>query len=153
MKKKLIMLLTMAIAFVSCEGPEGPPGRDGIGVNKFVEVVTVEAHQWEYVDDPEGGYYICEKRFPEISGDIYLKGEIKCYYIIRPGQSNEAQTPLPYVLHFIDGSDYRWTETIEYDFMPNTSTADGSIAFYVQYDDFAINVPPGRMQFRVVITW
>ncbi|AHF13551.1 hypothetical protein BARVI_01025 [Barnesiella viscericola DSM 18177] len=57
-------------------------------------------------------------------------------------------TPLPYTIHRggTDENDKEmlWTETYTYDYMP------GSIAFYVQYNDFA-QQQPEDMVFRVIL--
>jgi len=145
MKKNLLGLLVMLFAFVSCEGDQGPMGPPGPGTYWKIVWVTVEANEWQLVDDGDGPYFMCEKNVSELSNDIYEEGNTFCYLVIRPNQSNEVQTLLPYKIDLLEKPDYAWTETISWDFMP------GSVAFYVQYNDFAVDIRPARQVFRLVM--
>lgn len=132
------------MALVSCEGPEGPAGE---GTNWYIQDFTVSASEWRIMDDGDGAYFMCEKNISALTPLIYEDGNVFAYRYIRPGQSNEVQSPLPFTLHLMEGQDYIWTETTYFDFMA------GSIAFYVQYSDFATNINPGAVEFRVVLNW
>lgn len=142
MKKSLLFLLVSILTLASCEGPEGPPGQ---GLNTYVEDLVVS--RWDIMDDGDGAYFMAEFDVPALTREIYLNGKVSAYRYIRPGQSSEVQTPLPFTLHLLEGRDYTWTETTYFDFMP------GSIAFYVQYSDFATDIDPGRQEFRIVFNW
>jgi len=144
MKKSLFALVALVMALVSCEGPEGPAGE---GVNSYIEDIVIRDGEWKLMDDGDGTYYMCTINIPALSRQIYLDGNVFVYRYIRPGQSSEVQTPLPFTLHLQEGGNYEWTETTYFDFMP------GSIAFYVQYSDFATNITPGTQEFRVVFNW
>lgn len=137
------------LAFTACEGPAGPPGQDGSGMYWFVDTYTIREKDWKMYSDPDGRnpYYMCEVPIKELTNDLYVDGNVFAYLIQNPGQNNEVQTPLPYTLPLENTEDARWSEIINFDFMP------GSIAFYVTYSDFAVNVPPGELQFRVVLNY
>jgi len=144
MKRILLALVVLVITFSSCEGPTGPAGE---GTNWFVDDFVVRANEWQPMDDGDGVYFMCEKDISALTPFIYNNGNVFAYRYIRPGQSNEVQTPLPFTLHLLEGKDYTWTETTYFDFLPE------SIAFYVQYSDFATNIEPGEQHFRVVLNW
>lgn len=145
MKKNLLALFVLAFVFLSCEGPEGPPGES---MNWHVADITVYSHEWEEEWDGDTPYYVCIKDYP-IDNYIYDFGHVFAYYYIRYGEANEAQTLLPRYLEFLKfepGQNVAWTESITYDYMP------GSIAFYYQYSDFA-EVQPPTEHFRIVMNW
>ncbi|MBQ6939337.1 MAG: hypothetical protein IJN35_05750 [Muribaculaceae bacterium] len=54
--KKLLSILTLALALSSCvgpmgpPGPAGPPGEPGEGINWKVYDFTIESHQWQLVN-------------------------------------------------------------------------------------------------------
>ena len=92
---------------------------------------------------------MCERSFPELSNDIYKYGATLGYYILNPGKDNEVQIPMNY--DYPREQDpfnedwYTWQEYYTFDFMP------GSIAFYVHYSDFDIDIRPERQEFRIVL--
>ena len=64
--KKLLSILTLALALSSCigpmgpQGPQGPKGEPGEGINWKVYDFTIESHQWQLVGDPDqlNSYYM-----------------------------------------------------------------------------------------------
>ncbi|WP_102407441.1 hypothetical protein [Parabacteroides bouchesdurhonensis] len=149
MKKNLLLLFMMLLAFTACEGPAGPPGQNGTGMTWFVKTYTIRENDWKLYSDPDGrnSFYKCEVRVNDLSNDIYLDGNVFAYWIQNPGRNDEVQTPLPYTIPLENTYDERWSEIINFDFMP------GSITFYVTYSDFATSVAPGEAQFRVVMNY
>lgn len=149
MKKNFLLVLMMVFAFISCEGPMGPPGEPGEGMKWKISTFVVEENQWKLYYDEDGlnPYYMCEKSYSDLGNLIYTDGNVFAYLIQSPGESNEVQTPLPYTLPLENEYGERWFETVSFDFMP------GSIAFYVRYNDFAVDLRPGRTEFRVVMNW
>lgn len=142
MKKIYLALVALvAMALTACEGPEGPPGP---GMNWFIQNFTVKANEWNL--DSSGTYYICEKSFSRLDNYVYTDGNVSGYIILNPGQKDEVLQPLEATYHQGNAAGDRWTETYSFDYMP------GSIAFYVQYSDFAIEQPPTQ-QFRIVLNW
>jgi len=144
MKKSLLGLMVLMFALVACEGPKGD------GMNWEVVTITVGVNDWETIDDADGSYFRCIKQLRGLSNEdynyIYQWGNTSAYQVIRPRQSNEVQTPLPFTLHLTDQV-VDWTETVYFDYLP------GDITFYVQYSDFATNINPGERVFRVVMNW
>lgn len=152
MKKNFLLLLMMIFAFVACEGPAGPPGppgENGESTKWYIETFVVEANEWKLYADADGlnPYYMCEKKFSELDNFIYTDGTVFVYLIQNPGEDSEVQTPLPSSLPLENQAGERWTEHVSFDVMP------GSIAFYIRYDDFAVNIRPARQEFRVVMNW
>lgn len=154
MKKNFLLALMMVFAFISCEGPMGPPGPPGEsapGTNWSVETIVVEANEWKLVYDDDGlnPYYMCEKRYPALDNTVYVDGNVFVYLIQFPGEPNEVQTPLPFPIPLENDFGERWTETLSFDYMPE------SIAFYVRYNDFSVgpDFHPARQEFRVVMNW
>lgn len=161
MKKNFLLVLMTVFAFISCEGPMGPPGPMGPqgepgesgglgeGMNWKIETFVVEENQWKLYYDEDGlnPYYMCEKSYSALDNFIYTDGNVFVYLIQSPGESNEVQTPLPYTIPLENGEGNFWFETVTFDIMP------GSIAFYVRYDDFAVDIRPARQEFRVVMNW
>ncbi len=151
--KKLLLLVIISLTLFSCEGPMGPQGPQGVpgeGVFWKYYIYTVRSQDWKFVDPGNGlnTYYWYEFQNKDITDDLYLNGEVRGYLVQSPGAENEVITPLPYPIHRGDtnenGETMLWTETYTYDYMP------GSIAFYVQYSDFA-QQRPGDMVFRVIL--
>jgi len=147
MKKNLLGLLVMLFAFVSCEGDQGPAGPPGAGMGWEIEWITVYENDWKLRDDGDGPYYMCVKDVKKLNEDIYEIGNVFCYLVIRYNQPDEVQTLLPYKLDLLNNYNEAWSETISWDFAP------GSVAFYVQYDDFDMSNPPRQQVFRVVMNW
>lgn len=68
MKRFLILFVTLStLVFSSCEGPEGPPGEDGLIAEVF-EIKNVN-----FTLDPVEGYIIYQKLNPQIfASDVIL---------------------------------------------------------------------------------
>ena len=151
--KKLLLLVIASLARFSCEGPMGPQGPQGVpGEGMFWKyyTYTVKSQDWKLATTEDGlnTYYWYEFQNEDITDDLYLNGYVLGYLVQSPGAENEVITPLPYTIHRggTDETDKEilWTETYTYDYMP------GSIAFYVQYNDFA-QQQPEDMVFRVIL--
>lgn len=142
--KKLLLLVIASLALFSCEGPMGPQGPQGVpGEGMFWKyyTYTVKSQDWELVN-PENGltpYYIYIFSNSDLTDDLYLNGYVLGYLVQSPGTQDEVITPLPY---YYEGE--KWKEFISYDFMP------GSVAFYVQYDNF-VQQRPEDLVFRVIL--
>ncbi|MDL2255811.1 hypothetical protein LJC38_04420 [Parabacteroides sp. OttesenSCG-928-K15] len=149
----ICMVMLLGFAFTACEGPMGPSGESGEGLNWKVIEYKVQANEWIKKDDGDGAYFMCVKSMENLGISkkdldfIYEYGNVFGYLFLRPGESTEAQTPLPYTLHLMEPGYGEWSETIYFDFQPET------VAFYVQYSDFPTNVEPGYQVFRIVLNW
>lgn len=149
--KKILLLAIISLALFSCEGPMGPQGPQGVGEGMYWKyyTYTVRSQDWELVTSGDGlnTYYMYVFDNKDITDDLYLNGYALGYLVQSPGSDDEVITPLPYTVH--RGSNdpegtLLWTETYTYDYMP------GSVAFYVQYSDFA-QQQPEDMVFRLVL--
>ena len=132
-------------------GCEGPPGRDGDGMYWFVETYTVYTNQWQLMNgvDQLDSYFQAEVRIPQLTKEIYEKGNVFCY-MFQTINGVEVQTLLPFTVPKGEGtgnSEHLWTETFACDFSP------GSVMFYVNYSDFYTNNRPPTTSFRVVLNY
>lgn len=141
--KKALLFFAIALFLVSCEGPMGPAGPQGIGTNWKIIDLVVNSSEWIENLDNNGlnRYYSSSFTMPEISSRVYNDGTVLVYMV-----NNNVQQVLPYVRHFENSSGNLWTQTIDYDF------AVGDMNVYVTNSDF-VSDPPGTMNFRVVLMW
>jgi hypothetical protein len=142
------------VTLASCAGPVGPPGPAGEGMNWEVRTYTVRQNDWKLVGRAGelNSYYIYEIMERSLTDFVYTDGNVFAYLIQNPGQKNEVQTPLPYIIpvgEWDKGEEFLWTEIYSFDIMP------GSIAFQLRYSDFETGVapPPELCNFRVVMNW
>ncbi|MDR1407607.1 MAG: hypothetical protein LBJ23_06130 [Tannerella sp.] len=152
MKKALFLLCASAMCLISCEGPIGPPGEPGEGMNWKILTYTVHEGDWQLVGgkDNLNSYYMYEFDENQLTDFIYTSGNISGYIIFNPGQNSEVQSPLPHMIPLGDrdsGGEFMWQEFYTFDFMP------GSVAFYVYYSDFQTSVRPPTCDFRLVMNW
>lgn len=159
MMKKITLLLLMAIALISCEGPRGPmgpPGEPGEGVNWKVYDLTVNSNDWELVNGVNelGSFYMYVFEGNNAPRELYdvvsNYGDVSGYLISRLDNGDELFSPLPYEVYAgtADGySEWLWSELYTFDFTHN------SIAFYVYYNDFVTETRPGTMTFRISLKW
>ncbi|MCL1867389.1 MAG: hypothetical protein FWF72_00335 [Paludibacter sp.] len=149
MKKILFfigILFATATIFSACEGPMGPPGKDGLngeGVNWDIIPFTVMANQWIRKTDQNGlnGYYYASINVPEITNFIATKGLALCYLV-----DGDVQIVLPSVRHYENAYNERWTQTIDFDI------AVGGIFVYVTNSDF-FDERPSKMDFSLRLIW
>lgn len=154
MKKILFFLMASAWLIVSCEGPAGRDGRnglDGADAYWFVKNYTISSNQWELKNGVNelNSFFQAEIVIPELTREIYEKGNVFCY-MYQNVDGFEVQTLLPYTVPLGErngNTEYLWTETYACDFMP------GSIMIYVNYSDFVTDVRPPANRFRVVLNY
>ena len=152
--KRILFLLTVSIGlFVSCEGPAGRDGLDGLdaSVYWFVKDYTINANQWQLVDgeDQLGSYYRASISIPELDNDIYEGGNVFCYMYQRVNNV-EVQTLLPFTVPYGESQgnyEHLWTETYACDF------SVGKVPFYVNCSDFLTSNRPPATTFRVVLNY
>lgn len=153
--KNLLAIFLMAILFVSCEGPMGPPGKDG-GMTEWVieNDIEVKSSDWKLSNDEYGepmftyDFRIKDKYY-DIYMDAYENGLVSSYMYLDHGDKNlEAQTPLPNIVNRINKDNNLWTETYSYDY-----TIDGFIIFKVKISDFITDQRPPTTHFRVALTY
>jgi hypothetical protein len=148
MKRRLFILLAGTI-LLSCEGPMGPPGESGVETQWQHLYYQVEEHAWELMGDGQGApnsYYQYVVDEPALTNFIYREGVVTGYLVANPGTPDEVLRPLPDTWPVADRQNY-WSESVTFDYMP------GSVAFYVGYSDFATNIRPGKMIFKLTMIW
>ena len=148
--KNLLAIFLMAILFVSCEGPQGEPGRDGTSTYWIIEdEIEVKSNDWKLSSNEEGEpIYTYDFRIKDKDYDLYMNayytGLVSCYMYLDFGDDKlEAQTPLPNPVDRQDKDGNKWTETYSYDY-----TIDGFIIFKVSISDFFLDQKPPTTYFR-----
>jgi len=152
MKKVLFLICTFTMALLSCEGPMGPPGEPGEGMNWKILYYTVRENDWRLVggSDALNSYYTYEFDEPELTKFIYESGTVVGYRILNSGQSNEMQAQLPYMIPMGESDGYGeslWIENYSFAY------GIGVMAFYVDYSDFYTSNRPPTCEFRIVMNW
>ena len=120
--------------------------------------VFVSAADWQYTNyegSPyNNNYFYAVVEMPEITRQVFDKGEVKAYVVYDRNTNNAAKHILPYVRHYeeqlTDGSWNYYTETVDCFYGP------GWVEFNYRASDFAyednVNINPMSMQFSIVIT-
>jgi len=141
--KKTLFLFAVALFIVSCKGPVGPEGPQGIGTNWKIVNLVAGSGDWIETLDGKGlnRYYFAHFSMPEITSFIFTDGSVSTYLMI-----DGVQQPLPTVRHYQNTDGTSWTQTIDFDYSIN------GMNVYVTNSDFKPN-PPLAMNFRVVLMW
>ena len=125
--KKLLLLPLLALLFISCEGPMGPPGRDGVNIVGQMFEANVSF-------DAGNGYEV----FVDIPGqiDVYDTDIIVAYILVGEFEGKDIWEPLPQTLFFEDatllyGYNYTMVDvsffldgTVYFDDLPSEFTQD-----------------------------
>lgn len=148
--KKLLLVVMVAILGFGC-GEDTYVYETYEGYNMFSDVYVIKPKDWS-LDGTEGGkdsFFYCEVNERRLTNDAYKKGIVVVYMVQSPGEDNEVQTPLAFGRPKGEGyGGDNWVEFYSYDYRP------GSIAFYLEYSDFAtFEWPKDELQFRVVVMW
>lgn len=150
--KKILSLLLLSMFFLSCEGPAGYDGMDGISSNWHIVDATVFEEDWilETNDDFKIQRYSCKLNLKDVSRqtleDIYDSGNATAYiYIAYEGK--EYQTALPLEFKLMNKNNQPCEEQYSFDFGP-----DG-IVMNVIYINFDEKMRPETMDYRIVFNW
>ncbi|MDR2232141.1 MAG: hypothetical protein LBE56_03340 [Tannerella sp.] len=149
MKKIVLLFSVLVLAFTSCEGPMGPPGTPGEGMNWEIINFTVQAQDWRLVGQPNalGSYYMYEFQANQITNFICEEGNVFGYRWL----SNNEQTPLGQVAvmgeDLGNGQEVLFTEVYSFSFRP------GYVTFFIDYSDFATDIRPMTCDFRIVLNY
>lgn len=142
--KKLLILLTLTMLFISCEENHI---KEGTGWD--TKIVNVRENEWELFSE-DGGFnriFVCTKRLNGLDNHIYEYGNVAAYLINNYGTNYESQTPIPYTDFFGSANGNKWGESVYFSYSP------GEISFFFVYSDFDRYKHPAMMDFRVVLTW
>jgi len=155
MKKFLGFFAAAMLGLAACEGPMGPPGRDGRDAESMqwhVEDFDVLTTQWRERTEEGDGYFFYyfehEIRLPELTEFVFNNGFVGAYLvmeIVRDGRRQLVQRPLPYTIYGMDG-DIPYSENYSFETRP------GWIRFIVKYSDFS-EMKPLTCTFLVVMMW
>ncbi|MDR2040822.1 MAG: hypothetical protein LBP98_00695 [Tannerella sp.] len=142
MKKYLCLFVFMTFVLTGCEGPMGPAGEPGRGLNLETYYYTVASRDWKAVGESGKTTFYQYIADLNLGDEIYDWGDVSVYmYLTDDG--NEVQTPLPYSIPHTEGGN-DWTEYYTFDF------DRGTVSFYADY--LRGELPPSQ-EFRVVLTW
>ena len=149
MKRLILWSLVFVIGITACEGPAGRDGRD---VERFVEEFVVYSEHWiqgeEEGDEYFFKYWEFEFSVPQITNDVLTRGTVNCYLIQEitlNGRTSIVQRPLPYTIYGI-GDEGPYSENYSFEIRR------GNIKFIVKYSDFE-DIQPLHCTFRVVLIW
>lgn len=132
--------MSVALFAFSCIGPQGPPGYDGEGVNKFTLEFKIQSRDWVKVTDGGGNFtgWYYEVNMPELTRYVYERGIYNTYL-----WDGQVQIPLPLII-YNETDNALWEKKISCDY------AIGSVALYYQENDFQNeNTRPETMTFRI----
>lgn len=143
--KKLFMILGVVMLTASCmgpAGPQGPPGRDGVGVTKYVIDFTVFERDWRKEYDPNGLFLYWYYDIPvrELTLDVMDYGAMLAY--VCNGDIQELMQTV--VFNEYDGQPFQGKWAAEF--------SPGEVRVMYQESDFMNeNVSPGTARFRIVL--
>ena len=151
MKKKLFLLSAVIILLVSCEGPAGRDGLDGLkgeGMEWEVLNYTIFESDWVLVGKPNelGSYYMYKFNESKLTKYIFEFGNVLGYRWL----DDNTQTTLSqsdFMGEVLHGERVYFSDTYSFTFSP------GSITFYVDYSDFGTQTLPPTCDFRIVLNW
>lgn len=164
--KKTIALLCIFMSLLSCEGPQGRPGRDGL-VNYASLTYLVSANsstkegRWTYSNMTDNNYFVAELTVPELTAQVYDNGIVQVNVEYDFGKPSAAQTALPCTIwreeyvnddnggYYLSYADHYWCEYTV-----------GKIYIYYQTSDFAYDngsgIPvftPSDTYFHIMLMW
>ena len=150
--KRILFIASLVLFFVSCEGPQGPPGRAGQdGVTNRV-ILDFEVTEWTMIVDNNDLFLRWEAYFDvdDLDEYIYNNAAIVAY---KEDVYNDykVQKSLPIVVNYEDRNSILWFQRIDFDYAISARGA-GSVVFSVENSDFRED-HPGSMWFRVVFMW
>ena len=151
--KKVLIWLVMGLLLTGCTT-----------IVSDLDMQTVEvyisANDWQYTNYTQGNspfannYFYALVDMPEITRQVFDKGEVKAYVVYDRNTANASKHILPYVRHYEeqlqDSNWHYYTETVDCMYGP------GWVEFNYRASDFAyednVNINPVGMHFTIVIT-
>ena len=135
--KKLLSLIFLIPLLLSCE----------INQQNQIESVNVSVRQVDWHPSVAGDgtnlFYFCTVNMPEITQNVYSNGIVQVYYTWN-NLTSQGQQPLPYVMNHESATNYKWLQTVDFEYSP------GTITIYSTRSDFIAEIP-SAMNFRIVV--
>ena len=162
MKRLLGFILMAMIGLSACEGPAGPPGRDGHQTEWYYVDFKIKGTDWLLAGKGNeiGSYYYYVFDAPEITQAIYNDGLILCAYRYVDDTGVEVQSYLPYTEYFIETDQHGDNENpfamyISFNVTPTVGRNNGTIEFRVTFSDFYTGKkgPPASCWFRLILVY
>ncbi len=156
--KKIVLLLLAVVAMSSCV--MNPTYKEYEGSKVEVIKVKVEAKDWQYTqegssDQFNNNYFYAGVEMPELTADVFDRGEVKAYLVLdRQNQSKARKHLLPYVLHVEEqyyGDWIFYTQTIDFTYGIGWAEFNFRMSDFAYEEDEYIN--PVGMEFDIVITY
>lgn len=147
--KHLLAIFLMVFLFASCEGPAGPPGRDGNETWWYVsKIIKVDTRDWELATNADGiNYYFYEYKLSDLDGELYDKGNAFARMFLDFDTNIEAIAPLEHTIQCQDTNGNKWNEIYGFEYYP------GGVMFTVKFDDFVTDLRPPTQYFQVVLNY
>jgi hypothetical protein len=156
--KKIVLLLVTAMAMASCV--LNPTYKEYYGSRVEVIQVSVKAEDWKYTqigtnDQFNNNYFYAGIEMPELTQEVFDKGEVKAYLVMDRHNANDARKHLlPYVLHVEEVYQNEWifyTQTIDFTYGIGWAEVNFRMSDFAYEEDVTIN--PTAMEFDIVITY
>jgi hypothetical protein len=134
--KKLLLLPLLSLLFLSCEGPMGPPGRDG-------QVIVGQMFEANISFNSGNNY----EEFIDIPSqiDVFPTDIIVAYILVGEFEGRDIWEPLPQTLFFDDGTllyGYNYTLADVSFFLDGTVNLDFLDSSFTQNIVFRVAVLP-----------
>lgn len=155
--KKILLLLVTAMAMASCV--LNPTYKEYYGSRVEVIHISVGAEDWKYTqvgthDQFNNNYFYAGIDMPEITQEVFDKGEVKAYLVMDGKNTSKARKHLlPYVLHVEELYNDNWifyTQTIDFTYGIGWAEINFRMSDFAYEEDLTIN--PTAMEFDIVIT-
>ena len=151
---KKFLFLALILCMTSCIVNNEDPCTCTPGNTSKTITVRVNATDWQYSNQGINNYFYAGVDVPEITENVFNKGEVKAYLVKDRYDSYYARKhALPYVMHkeeYINDNWIFWTETVDFTY------GKGWAEFNFRASDFAyeedVNINPKAMEFDIVIT-
>lgn len=152
--KKFGLFALLLVFMASCDGPMGPQGPAGEGMQWDVAEFEIRPQDWHLEGelDDLGSYYYYTFEYKKLTKDVFQIGTVDGYRYT--DGKKQVQVALPFVsskYYFDDnGVEQFYNETHDFEYEP------GYITFYLTYSDFYTSKdrePKESFFYRIVLNW
>lgn len=148
MKKTLLGIL-MGLAFTGCT----------YTTVSNLEMKTIDVHvrasDWQYTDMADNNYFYCVVDMPEITSEVFNRGEVQAYRIFYDNNNEPFKHILPDVFHskeVIDGNTFLYTTTVDCIYGAGWLELNYRVSDFVYDEGDYRNFAPQAMDFSIVVT-